>query len=656
MFLLSLLIVFSGTLSTPALAHVSSEDVESTLNSILKKYPNGSYFSVDGKPCPHSSKSTGGNHANCSLYGVLAAEGISVQDIYRDAWTCWAFTRYVSFKLYGWDSLYVASKQHPNGLYRVATGLTTSAATFSNAKKGDIIWFYGNTSCTGNPVHMGIFISASSKGIIIYDNNIGGNEYHTGYVRYGEVAYGSLPYSDGSCVIYRPGNYDTGSVTQPQESTLAITPNSYPTGTLNQGSTFPLSGTVTSNYMITSFKGEIINSSGSIVDTASQTASTKALSIRRSKVDMGLEFDKLAGGTYYLRYTATDSSGKTATWKSSAFTVNGASSKTCTVTFDANGGSVSQTSKTVAAGNLIGDLPMPTRTGYTFLGWSTVKTGSMMLVTADNFYVQQDETLYAIWRKEASRVTRTTQLDVRNMETTSNSAEGWSWNKETKTLTLDNVNFAVSDQPSALIIGSATIILNGENTIKSTYNNSKDNYNTTGIYAINGHLAFEGDGSLTASGGTSGGDSIGIAAGLSGTGSVTINSGSVTAIGGTSTGFGSCGIRTPDLTINGGSFTAIGGTAPSSSRGVYIYSGTLNVNGGIFKASSGATQNSRSLPGAAAGVYAGQGGSINIGPSVRIVEPANSDVVEIDSRNRATSILNMSGEPAKDVIIQEIGK
>ena len=48
-----------------------------------------------------------------------------------------------------------------------------------------------------------------------------------------------------------------------------------------------------------------------------------------------------------------------------------------TVTFDANGGSVSKTSKTVLYNNKYGELPFPTRNGYNFVGWtdSILKNG-----------------------------------------------------------------------------------------------------------------------------------------------------------------------------------------------------------------------------------------------------------------------------------------
>ena len=47
-----------------------------------------------------------------------------------------------------------------------------------------------------------------------------------------------------------------------------------------------------------------------------------------------------------------------------------------TVTFNANGGSVSPGSKEYKEGENYGDMPEPTRSGYTFVGWFTKPTGS----------------------------------------------------------------------------------------------------------------------------------------------------------------------------------------------------------------------------------------------------------------------------------------
>ena len=76
------------------------------------------------------------------------------------------------------------------------------------------------------------------------------------------------------------------------------------------------------------------------------------------------------------------------------------SHKQYTVYFDPNGGVVSQTSKTVAAGSIVGSMPTPTREGYTFLGWSTSKnTSGLLLRTGDEMVVEKDTTLYAEWKE-----------------------------------------------------------------------------------------------------------------------------------------------------------------------------------------------------------------------------------------------------------------
>ena len=69
-----------------------------------------------------------------------------------------------------------------------------------------------------------------------------------------------------------------------------------------------------------------------------------------------------------------------------------------TITFDANGGSVSPSTQTVAKGSLIGQLPTPTRTGYQFLGWFDSKNSGSMRVTPGSVYVNEDQTLYALWK------------------------------------------------------------------------------------------------------------------------------------------------------------------------------------------------------------------------------------------------------------------
>lgn len=67
-----------------------------------------------------------------------------------------------------------------------------------------------------------------------------------------------------------------------------------------------------------------------------------------------------------------------------------------TVTFNANGGSCSTTSREVAAGSKIGTLPTPTRSGYTFVGWYPSKDGGKAPITASTT-VSKAVTYYAQW-------------------------------------------------------------------------------------------------------------------------------------------------------------------------------------------------------------------------------------------------------------------
>ena len=75
-----------------------------------------------------------------------------------------------------------------------------------------------------------------------------------------------------------------------------------------------------------------------------------------------------------------------------------ATSQTYTITFDANGGTVSTESKTVTYGEKYGTLPTPTRTGYTFGGWWVEYEGDWYSITASTTVVGTGKhTLVAYW-------------------------------------------------------------------------------------------------------------------------------------------------------------------------------------------------------------------------------------------------------------------
>lgn len=77
--------------------------------------------------------------------------------------------------------------------------------------------------------------------------------------------------------------------------------------------------------------------------------------------------------------------------------------KTCTVTFNVNGGTVTPAEQTVTYGSTYGELPTPTREGYTFAGWFTEKNGGTPVRPED--VVTASHTLYAHWTANEYTVT-----------------------------------------------------------------------------------------------------------------------------------------------------------------------------------------------------------------------------------------------------------
>lgn len=69
--------------------------------------------------------------------------------------------------------------------------------------------------------------------------------------------------------------------------------------------------------------------------------------------------------------------------------------KNYTVTWDGNGGTPSESSSSFHYNDALGTLPTATRTGYTFKGWSTSKTGTVNVSRTTK--VTANVTYYAVW-------------------------------------------------------------------------------------------------------------------------------------------------------------------------------------------------------------------------------------------------------------------
>lgn len=87
--------------------------------------------------------------------------------------------------------------------------------------------------------------------------------------------------------------------------------------------------------------------------------------------------------------------------------------KTYSVTFNANGGTVSTTSKTVTYGQTYGTLPTPTRIGYKFDGWFTTSGGGTQVKSSTTVSITANQTLYAHWTVQSIiRVQTETGLNI----------------------------------------------------------------------------------------------------------------------------------------------------------------------------------------------------------------------------------------------------
>ena len=162
-----------------------------------------------------------------------------------------------------------------------------------------------------------------------------------------------------------------------------------------------------------------INRSGSTTAkqyTVTFNANGGSVSTRSKTVTYGGTYGTLptptrSGYTFNGWYTAA--SGGSRVYASTKYSRSGnqtlyahwtkkATTRRYTVTFNANGGSVSTRSKTVTYGGTYGTLPTPTRSGYTFNGWYTAASGGSKVYASTKYSRSSNQTLYAHWTKNAS--------------------------------------------------------------------------------------------------------------------------------------------------------------------------------------------------------------------------------------------------------------
>jgi len=183
---------------------------------------------------------------------------------------------------------------------------------------------------------------------------------------------------------------------------LSFTVTAAPTYTITANPTSKNFGSLSVGYSIPAAQSVTITNTGNSSVTLTQSTSTNYTIGALSTTTLA------AGGT--ATFTITPKTGlevgnydetlTVSTDHSTSATVNLSFSVTAapdyTVTFNPNGGTVSETSRSVAPGTAVGALPTPTRSGsYSFDGWYTAASGGAQISASTT--VNANVTYYAHW-------------------------------------------------------------------------------------------------------------------------------------------------------------------------------------------------------------------------------------------------------------------
>ena len=174
------------------------------------------------------------------------------------------------------------------------------------------------------------------------------------------------------------------------------------------------------------------------------------------------------------------------------------------VTFNPNGGSVTETSRGIAPGYKVGTLPIPTRAGHDFLGWFTDPTdGTEVNATT---IINSDITFHAHWRKYNTVRINSTQystfqeainsISANNTETTivllRDTAEHITV-PANKNIVFDLQNYTISNSSNAAIIENNGTVKIQNGTLTSNADTGVINNNATGkLYVTGGNIIATG--------------------------------------------------------------------------------------------------------------------------------------------------------------------
>ena len=240
--------------------------------------------------------------------------------------------------------------------------------------------FLGWTGSNGTSASTSVSIAKGSIGNKTYTANWKANEY-TYNVKYVSSTGKDL----GSTTV--KGKFDSTVTVNAPAKAGYTTPAS-------QNVTFDSTSakTITFTYPIVTYNISYNLNGGSATNPSNYNVESSQI-VLSSPTKTGHTFSGWTGtGLSSSSLTVTIPTGSTGDRSYTAnWTVNN-----YTLTYNANGGSVSPSSATIAYGSQYGTLPTPTRTGYTFKGWFTASSGGTQ-VSSTTTMGAGNTTIYAKW-------------------------------------------------------------------------------------------------------------------------------------------------------------------------------------------------------------------------------------------------------------------
>lgn len=344
-------------------------------------------------PMPAMASNQSDTVAN-TIVNYIASNHKSFRSSYGGrAWGCWAFCNYVWKGVFGKD--YFANT-HKGASSGSNTSDIYGFLKKNNAKAGDILWCgTSNLSVTHNM----IILSYDSEGVYLSDGNADGTLWHNNArINYNNAIYAQ--YFGGNCrlALYKVNDTYWNAVANNSASILPPPTNTAIKPPAPSSKPLPPSVAMESgewnvyipaNYKLLLYGGETAANSTTYV--SARTSSYRVACSKKATLSNGIV-------RYYGAFNANDHYWLT-------YTSGMTTERFHTVNFDANGGSVSTSNKEVTAGGTYGDLPMPSREGYTFDGWYTAVSGGIQVISSTAVNLSNTHvTLYAHWTQNASNL------------------------------------------------------------------------------------------------------------------------------------------------------------------------------------------------------------------------------------------------------------